>query len=245
MLGTAYAYVRDLVANGGDIMFVGTKKQAQEAIEQEARRAQMPFVNRRWLGGMLTNFQTIQRRVDYLVRLENRQAKGELQFLPKKEALRIEDEIARLNRSLGGIKELTRLPNALFIIDPAKERNAVMEARRLGIPIVAPVDTNCNPLEIDYPIPANDDAIRAVKLLCSKIADACVEGLNERETRAAEEQDAEADNTVLAGDFSYSPFDEDPAAAANAAEAGGEGEAAAVEATPVAAAASAEPAKAQ
>lgn len=205
LLGAAYDYVRDLVADGGVVMFVGTKKQAQETIDQEAIRAQMPYVSQRWLGGMLTNFQTIQGRVDYLVRLENRQSKGELDFLPKKEALKIVEQIVRLNRYVGGIKELTALPSALFIIDPEKERIAVAEALRLDIPIVAPVDTNCNPDEIAYPIPANDDAIRAIRLLTAKIADACVEGLAERESRladmaeAADVDDEVADAAAAAG----------------------------------------------
>ena len=136
----------------------------------------MYYVNQRWIGGMLTNFATIQARIDYLVRLEDQQAKGEFNRLPKKEALKLEEEIARLNRQMGGFKEMTSLPSALFIVDPTKERIALAEAKRIGIPVVAIVDTNCNPDEIDYPIPANDDAIRAIKLICSKIADAVIEG---------------------------------------------------------------------
>lgn len=190
-LGIAHDFVRELVSKGQDVLFVGTKKQAQETIENEAKRCGMPYVNRRWLGGMLTNFQTIQTRVDYLVRLEDRQLRGEFERLPKKEGLKLEKEIQRLNRYLGGIKEMTRLPGALFIIDPAKERIAVSEARRTQVPIVALVDTNCNPAEIDYPIPANDDAIRAVKLLCNKIADAILEGAAARETTLAEEEGAD------------------------------------------------------
>ncbi len=181
------AFVRDLVAGGGDILLVGTKKQAQEAVAEESQRCHMPYVNQRWLGGTLTNFITIQTRIDYLVRLEDSWAKGEMERLPKKEAMKLEKHIRRLNHQLAGIKELTRLPSALFIVDPSKEHIAVAEARRMGIPIVAMVDTNCNPDEIDYPIPANDDAIRAVKLVCSAIADAALEGLAARETMAGEE----------------------------------------------------------
>ena len=186
-LNAAYDYVRDLAANGGTIMFVGTKKQAQEAVETEARRCGMPFVTNRWLGGTLTNFQTIQSRVDHLARLENAKARGDFDVLPKKEQLKIDEEIVRLNRHFGGIKEMTRLPNALFIVDPPKERNAVLEALRMRIPIVAMCDTNSDPDEIDYPIPSNDDAIRAVKLLTSKMADAVLEGQAVREAGPIEE----------------------------------------------------------
>jgi small subunit ribosomal protein S2 len=175
-LEKACQFVRDLVAQGGKILFVGTKKQAQEATEQEAKRCRMYYANQRWLGGTLTNFLTIQARIDYLVRLEDRRAKGELERLPKKEALKLEKEIFYLNRLLGGIKEMTQIPEALFIIDPSKERIAVAEAKRVGASIVALVDTNCDPEEIDYLIPANDDAIKAVKLLCGIMADAVIEG---------------------------------------------------------------------
>ncbi|MBX6770832.1 MAG: 30S ribosomal protein S2 [Chloroflexi bacterium] len=187
-LTEAYNFLRDLAAAGGTVLFVGTKKQAQEAIETEAKRASMFYVKQRWLGGLLTNFRTIQSRIKRLEELEASKAAGQFELLPKKEASKLEDEIIRLNRLLGGIKAMRRLPNALYIIDPHKERLAVAEARRLEIPIVALVDTNCNPEEIDYPIPANDDAIRAVKLLTAKIADAVIEGLNMR--KAAEEQQA-------------------------------------------------------
>jgi len=176
MLDKACEFVRQLVAEGGTILFVGTKKQAQEAIEEEAKRCGMPYVNQRWLGGVLTNFTTIQTRIDYLVRLEDQQAKGEFNRLLKKEALKFEREILRLNRQIGGLKEMTSLPSALFIIDVIKERIALAEAKRVGIPVVAIVDTNCNPADIDYPIPANDDAIKAIKLICSSIADAVIEG---------------------------------------------------------------------
>ncbi len=176
MLGKACDFVRQVVADGGHILFVGTKKQAQETVEEEARRCGMYYVNQRWIGGVLTNFATIQSRIDYLVRLEDQQARGEFSRLPKKEALKLEEEISRLARQMGGFKEMISLPSALFIIDLTKERIALTEAKRMGIPVVAVVDTNCNPDEIDYPIPGNDDAIRAIKLMCSKIADAVIEG---------------------------------------------------------------------
>jgi small subunit ribosomal protein S2 len=176
MLDKACDFVQQVVAEGGSILFVGTKKQAQQAIEEEAQRCGMFYVNQRWLGGVLTNFATIQSRIDYLVRLEDQQNRGEFKRLPKKEASKLEEEILRLNRQVGGFKEMTSLPGALFIVDPTKERIALAEAKRIGIPVVAIVDTNCNPDDIDHPIPANDDAIRAIKLVCSKIADAVIEG---------------------------------------------------------------------
>ena len=182
-LNEAYKFVQQLVANGETILFVGTKKQAQEAVAEEARRSGMYYVNQRWLGGMLTNFQTIQSRIRYLRDLEARRDRGDFERLPKKEVQRLQDDIARLERTLGGIKDMRRLPGALFIIDTRKERTAVLEARRLEIPIIALADTNCDPDEMDYPIPANDDAIRAVRLLCTKIADAAVEGRRELEAR--------------------------------------------------------------
>jgi len=176
MLDQACDFVRQVVAEGGTILLVGTKKQAQESIVEEAQRCGMYYVDQRWLGGMLTNFATIQARIDHLVRLEDQQSRGEFGRLSKKEALKIREEIARLNQQMGGIKEMTSLPSALFIIDPTKEKIALAEAKRMGIPVVAIVDTNCNPDDIDYPIPANDDAIRTIKLICNKIADAVIEG---------------------------------------------------------------------
>ena len=175
MLDKACDFVRQVVAEGGSILFVGTKKQAQQAIEEEAQRCGMFYVNQRWLGGVLTNFATIQARIDYLVRLEDQQSRGEFKRLPKKEALKLEEEISRLNKQVGGFKEMTSLPGALFIVDPTKERIALAEAKRVGIPVVAIVDTNCNPDDIDHPVPANDDAIRAIKLICGRIADAVIE----------------------------------------------------------------------
>ena len=190
-LEAACTFVRDLVANGGTLCLVGTKRQAQETIEAEARRSGMPFVTTRWLGGTLTNFHTIQNRIDYLVRLEDSKARGEFDFLPKKERLLKEEEIARLNRYLGGIKEMTSLPAAIFIVDTTKENIAVAEALRMGISIVALVDTNCDPDVIDYPIPSNDDAIRAIKLITARVADSVLEGLTAREYAAQAALEAE------------------------------------------------------
>nr|BBH95571.1 30S ribosomal protein S2 [Thermogemmatispora argillosa] len=198
-LNEAYKFVKELAASGETLLFVGTKKQAQEAVAEEAKRCGMFYVNQRWLGGMLTNFQTIQGRIRYLRELEARRDRGEFERLPKKEAQRLQDDLVRLERILGGIKEMRRLPGAVFIIDTRKEHTAVLEARRLEIPIVALADTNCDPDEIDYPIPANDDAIRAVRLLCSKIADAVIEGRRELE---AQQKDSEtpAEGVVAAGE---------------------------------------------
>jgi small subunit ribosomal protein S2 len=179
MLDKASAYVQDLAARGQSILFVGTKKQAQQTIEEEAVRCGMSYVNQRWLGGMLTNFTVIQARIDHLVRLENSRDKGELDRLPKKERVKIEKEISHLNTQMGGFKEMTTLPGALFIADPIKDRIAFAEARKLGIPVIAISDTNCNPEGIDYPIPANDDAVKAIKLICSKMADAVIKGKTE------------------------------------------------------------------
>jgi small subunit ribosomal protein S2 len=176
LLDKACDFVTDIAAQGKDLLFVGTKKQAQETIAEEAERCQMPYVNQRWLGGTLTNFNTIQRRIDHLVRLEERQAVGEFGRLPKKEVMKLEEEISRLNRLLGGVKEMTEFPGALFIVDPVREKIALAEAKHARIPVVALVDTNCNPDIIDYPIPSNDDAIRAIKLICNKIADAVLKG---------------------------------------------------------------------
>ena len=197
-LNDAYKFVEQLAARGETILFVGTKKQAQEAVAEEARRCGMFYVNQRWLGGMLTNFQTIQSRIRYLRDLETRRDRGDFERLPKKEAQRLQDDIARLERILGGIKDMRRLPSALFIVDTRKERTAVLEARRLEIPIIALADTNCDPDEMDYPIPANDDAIRAVRLLCSKIADAVIEGRSELEARQKDSEPAESESELPA-----------------------------------------------
>jgi len=174
-LDEAYAFVKSVVANGESIMFVGTKKQAQEAVVEEARRCNMFFVNQRWLGGTLTNFQTIEKRIKRLHDLERMEADGTFDILPKKEVITLRKEMERLEKFLGGIRNMRKLPGALFVIDPRKERNAIAEARRLRIPIVAIVDTNCDPDEVDYIIPGNDDAIRAVKLLTATMADAVLE----------------------------------------------------------------------
>ncbi len=188
MLNDAYEYVRELATVGRTILFVGTKKQGHESIQTEATRCGMPYVTRRWLGGMLTNFRTIQSRVKRLEELEARYAADEFERLPKKEARKLRDEMARLSRLFGGIRSMKELPAAIFVIDPHRERLAVAEARRLELPIVAMVDTNCNPEEIDYVIPANDDAIRAIRLLTTKIADAAMEGIGIREAQVAEEK---------------------------------------------------------
>lgn len=172
----AYRFVRDLVLDGGNLLIIGTKKQAQETVRQEAERCGMPYVNQRWLGGMLTNFETIRSRINRLHRLETMETDGTLYLLPKKEVLQLRKEKERLERFLGGISTMNRLPDAVFVIDPRKERIAIAEARKLGIPIIAIVDTNCDPDEIDYVIPGNDDAIRAVRLLTAKMADAVIEG---------------------------------------------------------------------
>jgi small subunit ribosomal protein S2 len=182
MLDKACAYVRDLISNGGTLLFVGTKRQAQESIEEEAKRCGMYYVNQRWLGGMLTNFTTIQSRIDYLVRLEDKKNRGELDYLPKKEIMKVEKEIAKLNRVMGGFKEMISLPTALFIVDPCKEKIALLEAKKVGIPIVAMVDTDCDPTHIDHPIPSNDDAIKAIKFICNTIANAVLQGKLLKET---------------------------------------------------------------
>ena len=212
MLDKACDFVRQVVSEGGSILFVGTKKQAQETIEQEAQRCGMFYVNQRWLGGVLTNFATIQARIDYLVRLEDQKARGDFARLPKKEALKLEEEILRLNRLVGGFKEMTKLPDAIFIVDPTKERIAIAEAKRVGIPVVAIVDTNCNPNEIDHPIPANDDAIRAIKLICSKIADAVIEGRTGEAMASAEadkkEEGEPTESMEISEPLIFTPNDE-------------------------------------
>ena len=172
----AYAFVRDVAMQGRSVLFVGTKKQAQESIAQEAQRCNMYYINHRWLGGMLTNFRTIRTRVDRLNQIDKMEQTGQFDLLPKKEVIKLQHEREKLEANLGGIREMKKLPGALFIVDPRKEHIAVHEARSLGIPIVAIVDTNCDPDEIDYVIPGNDDAIRAVKLIAGKMADAVLEG---------------------------------------------------------------------
>lgn len=180
----AYNFVREVGANGGKVLFVGTKKQAQESVKEEAERSGMFYINQRWLGGTLTNFSTIQKRINRLHELEAMETDGTFEVLPKKEVILLRKEQERLEKFLGGIKNMRELPDIMFIIDPRKERIAVAEARKLGIPIVAIVDTNCDPDEIDYVIPGNDDAIRAVKLLTAKVADAIIEGNQGEQTTA-------------------------------------------------------------
>lgn len=187
----AFNFVKDVVKAGGKILFVGTKKQAQEAVKEDALRCGMFFVNQRWLGGMLTNYKTIQKRIARLRELENMKTEGIFDILPKKEAKKLEYERQKLERFIGGIKEMNTLPSSIFIIDPRKERVAVAEARKLNIPIISIVDTNCDPDEIEYPIPGNDDAIRAVKLLTSKLADCVIEARQEKEKAEAEVETAE------------------------------------------------------
>ncbi len=176
MLHEAYNFIQNMAMEGGSILFVGTKKQSQESIETEAKRAQMFYVNNRWLGGMLTNYQTISNSIDRLKKLEKDQEEGLFDQLPKKEALRLDREKTKLNNVLSGIKDMGRLPSAVIITDTRKEAIAVQEAKKLGIPIVAIIDTNCDPDPVDYPIPGNDDAIRSIKLVCSVLADAIIEG---------------------------------------------------------------------
>jgi len=216
-LDNALDFVRETVAAGDTVLFVGTKKQAQEPVSEEATRADMPYVNERWLGGMLTNFVTIRKRLGLLDQLEARQQSGDFERLSKKEANQLTEEMNRLRRTLGGVRRMRRLPGALFIVDPQRERIAVTEARKLEIPIIGTGDTNVDPDQLDYIIPANDDAIRAIRLLCTLIADAAVEGAQERASRPApepagamvEEQEEASDEMVAAlaagGTFSFEP----------------------------------------
>ena len=203
---STYGFLRDTVAKGGNVLFVGTKKQAQESIRTQAERVGMPYVNFRWLGGMLTNFTTIYRRLQRLKELEAMEATGATDVLPKKEVLRLQHEREKLERNLGGIRDMTRLPAAVWVVDTRKEHIAVTEARKLGIPVVAILDTNCDPDEVDYPIPGNDDAIRAGSLLTRIVADAVAEGLRLRSVYASEAADKEG------GAVSASPADEEPLA---------------------------------
>ena len=193
MIGIAYNAIRNRVAEGGSVLFVGTKKQTQEAVLEHAERCGMPFVNQRWLGGTMTNFVTIHKRVMYLEELERRDREGELELLTKKEGLQIRRQIQKLERNLEGIRTMHRLPEMLFVIDTRKERIPVAEARKLGIPIVGLVDTNCDPDEVDYVIPGNDDAIRAAALMCRIVADAVIDGKGMMEARLAEEMATQAE----------------------------------------------------
>ena len=191
-LDEAYNFVREVAENGGEILFVGTKKQAQEAIKEEAERVGMHYVNARWLGGMLTNFRTMRGRIDRLAQLRKMQEDGTFDMLPKKEVIKLQAEIDRLEKYRGGVKNMKKLPAAMFVVDPRKERNAIAEARKLHIPIIAIVDTNCDPDEIDYVIPGNDDAIRAIKLISKAMATAVVEGRQGEELEMAEAAAEEA-----------------------------------------------------
>ena len=196
-LDEAYMFVRDVAAEGGSILFVGTKKQAGDSVKEEAERCGMYYVNARWLGGMMTNFNTIRRRIQRLSQLRQMEEDGTFELLPKKEVIKLNLEIEKLEKFLGGIKTMEKLPKALFIVDPRKERIAVAEAKKLGIPIIAIVDTNCDPDEIDYVIPGNDDAIRAVKLIAGAMANAVIEGRQGQE-EAAPEEEAAAEEAVAA-----------------------------------------------
>ncbi|MDH3238365.1 MAG: 30S ribosomal protein S2 [Deltaproteobacteria bacterium] len=199
MFRAAYDFVRDLAAEGKTVLFVGTKKQAQEAVEEEAKRAATPYVNVRWLGGMLTNFQTIRKSLDRLQKLTDMTMDGTADKLPKKEVLKLAKERVKLEKVLGGIKDLRRIPDAIFVVDPSREEIAVLEARRLSIPIIAIVDTNCDPDLVDYIIPGNDDAIRAIKLFLGKVADAIIEGkaAYEEKTASAGDKEAEAPEITM------------------------------------------------
>ena len=223
-LEVALEFVRETVARGEVVLFVGTKKQAQEPLAAEATRAGMPYVNKRWLGGMLTNFVTIKKRIGLMDQLEARQQAGDLERLPKKEAAKLTEELGRLQAMLGGIRKMKRLPGAVFIVDPHRERIAVTEANRLEIPVVGTGDTNVDPDELDYIIPANDDAIRAIRLLCTLVADAAIEGAQERASRAVEPEielpeeptydDVEATDELVAAlaggaALSFAPDDDD------------------------------------
>jgi small subunit ribosomal protein S2 len=201
---TAYDFVVDTVTQGGSVLFVGTKKQAQEAIKEETERCGMFFVNHRWLGGTMTNFVTIRLGIERLKYLEEIKADGTIHRFPKKEVIVMEREYAKLFRNLGGIKEMEVLPKAVFVIDPRKERIAILEARKLGIPLVSIVDTNCDPDEIDYIIPGNDDAIRAIRLITSKIADACLDGKARREEALQAEIDKQGQSEEGIGDKALS-----------------------------------------
>jgi small subunit ribosomal protein S2 len=209
LLKEAQDFARDIAANNGRIIFLGTKKQAQDTVRTEALRCGMSYVDRRWLGGTLTNFVTIRSRLRYLRELERRVYSGELESLPKQEQIRIQRELQKLQDSLGGLRDMTQLPAAIYIVDPKRETIAVSEARRLGIPIIAMVDTNCDPDLVDYVIPANDDAIRSVRLITSRIADAVIEGRTEQESAMASEPGIEDQYDEASYDFGGEDDEED------------------------------------
>jgi len=196
----AYAFMKEVAEEGKDILFVGTKKQAQECVKDAALKSNMFYIDQRWLGGMLTNFKTIRKRIERLNKLEEMQADGTFDVLPKKEVAALKNEMEKLEKNLGGIKEMTRMPGAMFVVDPKNERIAVLEAKKLNIPIIGLVDTNCNPEDVDYPIPGNDDAIRAVKLITDVMANAIIEGrqgeILEAEAEMAEEAIAEEPTSI-------------------------------------------------
>ena len=195
-LETAADFIQELSAQGKKVIFAGTKKQASDTVETEAKRSGSFYISTRWLGGTLTNFKTIQARIDYLVQLETMKEKGEFTVRTKRESMKLEESINKLNRYLGGIKEMTSIPGALFVVDVGKESIAVAEAKRVGIPIVALVDTDCDPSDIDYPIPGNDDAIRSIRLVTSRIADAIIDGRNQKESLEAELSEGSSDVTA-------------------------------------------------
>ena len=199
-LNEAYMFVRDISAQGGTVLFVGTKKQAQDSVKEEAEACGMPYVNARWLGGMLTNFRTIRRRIERLNQLRTMEADGTFDLLPKKEVIKLRLEIEKLEKFLGGIQDMTKIPDAMFIVDPRKERIAVAEAKKLGIPLIAIVDTNCDPDEIDAVIPGNDDAIRAVKLIAQTIGAAIIEGRQGEDSIAVGDPDDESIGAITADD---------------------------------------------
>lgn len=203
LIEDAYRVIRDTVAEGGSVLFVGTKRQAQDTISAEAARCQQPYVTDRWLGGTLTNWQTIKQRIDYLNKLEERQNAGDFNLLKKRERLRVEREIEKLHLRLGGIRKMKRLPDLLFVVDVSNEETAVREANILNIPVIGIVDTNCDPDPIDFVIPSNDDAIRAIKLIVGKMADAALEGLAMRKETVEDEEITDMDG------YTYGSFDED------------------------------------
>ena len=192
----AYRFVKEIVEEGGTVLFVGTKKQGQEAIESEAKRCEMPYVNQRWLGGMLTNYQTIKTRIDRLFELEEMEENGTFDILPKVEVIKLRHEIERLEKFLGGIKNMNGTPDCMFVVDPKKENIAVQEAHKLGIPVVGIVDTNCDPEELDFPIPGNDDAIRAVKLIAETIANAVIEAKQGEQYSAPQTDEDDSDESM-------------------------------------------------
>ena len=216
-LEVALAAVRETVGRGDQVLFVGTKKQAQEPVAQESARANQPYINKRWLGGMLTNFTTIKKRIALMEQLEARQLNGDFERMPKKEAAKLQEELTKLTGNLGGIRKMKRLPGLIFIVDPHRERIAVTEANKLEIPLIGTGDTNVDPDELTYVVPANDDAIRAIRLLCALVADAAIEGMRERASRAAVEPEPEIEQPDVSPEESEAASDELVAALAGGA----------------------------